>query len=53
MLIKVVCVQGFMCSGGEEEQDEGSVLQRPMRFVHAAFFFRSGDTCGTTNLLLP
>ena len=38
MLIKVVCVQGFVVgSGGEEERDEGTVLQRPMRFVHAAF----------------
>ena len=39
-LIKTVCVQGSGCSGcsgGEEERDEGSVLQRPMRFVHAAF----------------
>ena len=28
---------GSWCSGGEEERDEGSVFQRPLRFVHAAF----------------
>ena len=28
---------GSWCSGGEEERDEGSVFQRPMRVVHAAF----------------
>ena len=28
---------GSWCSGGEEEREEGSVFQRPMRFVHAAF----------------
>ena len=31
-----VCT-GSWCSGGEEERDEGSAFQRPMRFVHAAF----------------